>query len=141
MAIAIRIPKLILRNITHEKKPNLNIIEARPQITVPDCMLTTTTTTNTTPRSKFNRRDRLYFKLQDIFNSRTTNSGSILEFIYNNLNNEIKTHFHPLNTLSVKWWNLTHYYIYSYSDVTEIIRQIIEREAFLVKKIDLYDVV
>lgn len=132
MAIAVRIPKLILRNIVHDKKPNF---EPRPQITVPDCILTPT------PRSKFNRRDRLYFKLQDIFNSRTTNSGSILEFIYNNLNNEIKNHFHPLNTLSVKWWNLTHYYIYSYRDVMEIIGQIIEREAFIVKKIDLYDVV
>jgi hypothetical protein len=140
MAKALHIPKLVIRSISFKKDLNYKD-EARPQISVDDYTLCST------PRSRLNKKDRLYFKFKDLLNNQKINSLYIIELINSKLdakklrNSQIKNHFGQLNTLSVKWWNLTHLYIYNYIEVADAIQSIIDLEAFPLKKINFYDIV
>ena len=150
MATAFHIPKLIIHSISQMNYSG----DGRPHISIENY-----TTSRALQHSdadaaaateflvKLNTRDRLYFHLQALLKSKSINYMYILELIYSLLDTkkqlakEIKSHFHPLNTLSVKWWNYTHIYIYKYSVVADVIKYITELEAFPLSKRDLYDIV
>ena len=155
MATALRIPKLIIRSLSQmnhdmDVKPHISIENYTIPLGNHNATATTAATaTATNPEFivKLNKRDRLYFHLQALLKSKGVNYMYILELIYSLLDTkkliskDIKNHFHPLNTLSVKWWNYTHIYIYKYSDVADVVKYITELEAFPLNKRDLYDIV